>query len=29
MHIIEVFKAGELPRHTPTARPTVIRIDTS
>ena len=29
MHIIEVFKAGELPRHRPTARPTVIRIDTS
>jgi Putative transposase/Transposase zinc-binding domain len=29
MHIIEVFKAGELPRHKPTARPPVIRIDTS
>jgi hypothetical protein len=29
MRIIEVFKAGELPRHRPTARPTVIRIDTS
>jgi hypothetical protein len=29
MHIIEVFKAGELPRHRPTARPPAIRIDTS
>ena len=29
MHIIEVFKAGELPRHRPTARPTAMRIDTS
>ena len=29
MHIIEVFKAGELPRHGPTARPTAMRIDTS
>jgi Putative transposase/Transposase zinc-binding domain len=29
MRIIEVFKAGELPRHKPTARPAPIRIDTS
>ena len=29
MHIIEVFEAGELPRHTPTAMPAAIRIDTS
>ena len=29
MRIIEVFKAGELPRHRPTAMPTAIRIDTS
>jgi hypothetical protein len=29
MHIIEVFKAGELPRHRPTAMPSAIRIDTS
>jgi hypothetical protein len=29
MHIIEVFKAGQLPRHRPTARPPAIRIDTS
>jgi hypothetical protein len=29
MRIIEVFKAGELPRHRPTARPTAMRIDTS
>jgi Putative transposase len=29
MRIIEVFKAGELPRHRSTARPTIIRIDTS
>jgi hypothetical protein len=29
MHIIEVFKAGELPRHRPTAMPVAIRIDTS
>jgi Putative transposase/Transposase zinc-binding domain len=29
MHIIEVFKAGELPRHRPTAMPAAIRIDTS
>ena len=29
MRIIEVFKAGELPHHRPTARPPAIRIDTS
>jgi len=29
MHIIEVFKAGELPRHRPTIMPAAIRIDTS
>jgi hypothetical protein len=29
MRIIEVFKAGERPRHTPTAMPAAIRIDTS
>jgi Putative transposase/Transposase zinc-binding domain len=29
MRIIEVFKAGELPRHKPTAMPAAIRIDTS
>jgi hypothetical protein len=29
MRIIEVFEAGELPRHRPTTRPAVIRIDTS
>jgi hypothetical protein len=29
MHIIEVFKAGELPRHRPAARTPAIRIDTS
>ena len=29
MRIIEVFKAGELPRHRPTAMPAAIRIDTS
>src|SRR3974390_2718446 len=29
MHIIEVFKAGELPRHRPTALPAAIRIDSS
>ena len=29
MHIIEVFKAGELPRHRPTAMPPALRIDTS
>jgi hypothetical protein len=29
MRIIEVFKAGELPRHRPTAIPAAIRIDTS
>jgi len=29
MRIIEVFKAGERPRHAPSARPAVIRIDTS
>jgi len=29
MRIIEVFKAGELPRHSPTAMPAAIRIDTS
>jgi hypothetical protein len=29
MHVIEVFKAGELPRHRPTATPAAIRIDTS
>jgi hypothetical protein len=29
MRIIEVFKAGEWPRHKPTARPAPIRIDTS
>ena len=29
MHIIEVFEAGELPRHRPTANPSIIRIDTS
>jgi hypothetical protein len=29
MHIIEVFKAGELPRHRPTVMPAAIRIDTS
>jgi hypothetical protein len=29
MHIIEVFKAGQLPRHRPTAMPAAIRIDTS
>jgi Putative transposase/Transposase zinc-binding domain len=29
MHIIEVFKAGQRPRHRPTARPPAIRIDTS
>jgi hypothetical protein len=29
MLIIEVFKAGELPRHRPTAMPAAIRIDTS
>jgi hypothetical protein len=29
MRIIEVFKAGELPRHKPTTMPAAIRIDTS
>jgi hypothetical protein len=29
MRIIEVFEAGELPRHRPTAMPAAIRIDTS
>jgi hypothetical protein len=29
MRIIEVFKAGEFPRHSPTAMPAAIRIDTS
>src|ERR1700726_4425282 len=29
MRIIEVFKAGDLPRHRPTAMPAAIRIDTS
>ena len=29
MRIIEVFEAGELPRHRPTAMPATIRIDTS
>jgi hypothetical protein len=29
MQIIEVFKAGELPRHRPTVMPAAIRIDTS
>ena len=29
MRIIEVFKAGEFPRHRPTAMPAAIRIDTS
>jgi hypothetical protein len=29
MRIIEVFKAGESPRHRPTAMPAAIRIDTS
>ena len=29
MRIIEVFKAGELPRHRSTAMPATIRIDTS
>jgi hypothetical protein len=29
MRIIEVFKAGERPRHRPTAMPATIRIDTS
>ena len=29
MRIIEVFKAGQLPRHGPTARPPAMRIDTS
>ena len=29
MRIIEVFKAGEPPRHRPTAMPIAIRIDTS
>jgi hypothetical protein len=29
MHVIEVFKAGERPRHTQTAMPPAIRIDTS
>jgi hypothetical protein len=29
MRIIEVFKAGESPRHRPTATPAAIRIDTS
>jgi len=29
MRIIEVFHAGELPRHRPTAMPAAIRIDTS
>jgi Putative transposase len=29
MHIIEVFKAGQLPRHRPTAMPAAVRIDTS
>src|SRR5215468_1181010 len=29
MRIIEVFKAGESPRHRPTAVPAAIRIDTS
>jgi transposase len=29
LRIIEVFKAGELPRHRPTATPAAIRIDTS
>ena len=29
MRIIEVFKAGELPRHRPTTMPAAIRIDTS
>jgi hypothetical protein len=29
MHIIEVFKTGELPRHRPTTMPAAVRIDTS
>jgi hypothetical protein len=29
MHIIEVLKAGQRPRHSPTAMPAAIRIDTS
>ena len=29
MRIIEVFEAGQSPRHQPTAMPTAIRIDTS
>jgi hypothetical protein len=29
MRIIEVFKAGEVPRHRPTAMPAAVRIDTS
>jgi hypothetical protein len=29
MRIIEVFKAGKLPRHKPTTMPAAIRIDTS
>jgi hypothetical protein len=29
LRIIEVFKAGELPRHSPTAMPSTFRIDTS
>jgi hypothetical protein len=29
IRIIEVFEAGELPRHRPTANPSTIRIDTS
>jgi hypothetical protein len=29
MRIVEVFKAGDLPRHRPTAMPSAIRIDTS
>ena len=29
MRIIEVFKAGQSPRHRPTAMPAAIRIDTS
>jgi Putative transposase len=29
MRLIEVFKAGDLPRHRPTAIPAIIRIDTS
>jgi hypothetical protein len=29
MRIIEIFKRGETPRHRPSPRPIVIRIDTS